>query len=91
MNSNKLTEKNSQPWWKYGYVWLVISGPAVVVFAGFYTLWLAVSSPNQILTEDYYRIGIEVNKNLHSPEKSFAPALKGRNHAATPAPEKPLH
>lgn len=84
MASIKTVEKNSQPWWKYGYVWLVISGPAVVVVAGFYTLWLAISSPNVILTEEYYRQGVEANKNLESHQKSFAPALKGRNHAATP-------
>jgi hypothetical protein len=28
----------SPPWWKFGYVWLLISGPLVVVFAGFATL-----------------------------------------------------
>ena len=84
MASIKMIEKDSQPWWKYGYVWLVISGPAIVVVAGFYTLWLAISSPNIVLTDEYYRQAVETNKNLESPQKSFAPALKGRNHAATP-------
>lgn len=82
---------NFRPWWKYGYVWLIISGPAVVVVAGFYTLWLAVNSPNPILSDDYYSRGIEINKTLETPEKSLAPALKGRNHAATPALDQPPH
>ncbi|WP_084153870.1 FixH family protein [Simplicispira psychrophila] len=85
MISATLVEKNSQPWWKYGYVWLVISGPAIVVVAAFYTLWLAIASPNIVLTDEYYRKGVQVNKNLENPQKSFAPALSGRNHAATPS------
>ena len=32
----------SQPWWKYGHVWMVIAGPAIVVVAGFFTLYLAL-------------------------------------------------
>ena len=23
------------PWWRYGHVWLIIAGPAIVVVAGF--------------------------------------------------------
>jgi uncharacterized protein len=42
----KSTIKTDQnPWWKYGYVWLIISGPLVVVIAGFITLYLALSIP----------------------------------------------
>ena len=32
----------AQPWWKFGHVWLVMAGPAVVVVAGFITLYLAM-------------------------------------------------
>ena len=62
--------KDTQPWWKYGYVWLVISGPAVVVVAGFYTLWLAISSPNQILTDDSARRRSEISQKSENKEKS---------------------
>ena len=30
-----------QPWWKFGHVWLVIAGPAIVVVAGFITFAIA--------------------------------------------------
>ena len=53
------------------------------------TLWLAVSRPDPVVAEDYYRQGIEINKTLEAPEKSLAPAMKGRNHAATPAEDQP--
>jgi len=82
-------ETPSAPWWKFGHVWLVISGPAIVIVAGFVTLWLAISRPDPVIAEDYYRQGIEINKTLENPEKSLAPAMKGRNHAATPAQDQP--
>ena len=73
-----------QPWWRHGHVWLVISGPAVVVVAGFATLWLAVRTPDPVVAADYYRRGIEINRTLAAREKAALPALQGRNHAATP-------
>lgn len=81
----------SQAWWRYGYVWLVIAGPAVVVVAGFYTLWLAISIPDPVLAEDYYQQGIEINKTLNNPSKNLLPAVKARNHAATPQQDTPSH
>ncbi|MDP2371331.1 FixH family protein [Rhodoferax sp.] len=90
------TDNSSQPWWKYGHVWLVISGPAVVVVAGFVTLYLAISRPDHLVSEDYYQKGVEINKTLQGDAASLAPAVQGRNHAATgvvpvapPAPIKP--
>lgn len=73
------------PWWKFGYVWMVIAGPAIVVVAGFATLWLALANPETLVAEDYYRQGIEINKTLAAEkDKSLMPAVQGRNHAATP-------
>jgi len=80
----------TQPWWKFGHVWLVISGPAVVVVAGFATLYLAIRTPDPVVTEDYYRKGIEINKTLDAPASSLAPAQQARNHAQTGVPAKKL-
>lgn len=79
----------SEPWWKFGHVWMLIAGPAIVVVAGFVTLWLAISQPDPVVTEDYYRKGIEINQTLDRPEKSLVPAVTGRNHAATPVKDQP--
>ncbi|HVZ43409.1 MAG TPA: FixH family protein [Ramlibacter sp.] len=75
------------PWWKHGHVWLVISGPAVVVVAGFATLFLALRTPDPVVAGDYYRRGIEINKTLRAEHKTMLPAQQGRDHAATPARE----
>jgi hypothetical protein len=83
-----------QPWWKYGHVWLVLAGPAIVVVAGITTAWIAMRAPDPVIDADYYRRGIEINKTLEStatPEaaRSLSPALAARNHAATPTPDLP--
>jgi uncharacterized protein len=73
---------NIKPWWNFGYVWLIISGPAIVIVAGFITLYLALSTPDPAV-EDYYRKGIEINKTLDAQRDGLIPALQARNHAAT--------
>ncbi len=70
-------------WWRYGHVWLVLSGPVIVVIASFITLYLAVVGMDPVVDEDYYRKGIEINKSLANDPASLAPAIQGRNHAAT--------
>ncbi len=82
-------KSKTKPWWNFGYVWLIISGPLIVVIAGFITLYLAVSIPDPAV-EDYYRKGIEINKTLDAERDGLAPALQARNHAATGVkPTKP--
>jgi uncharacterized protein len=79
---------DTQPWWTHGHVWLLISGPAAVVVAGLVTAWIAVSTPDPVISEDYYRQGIEINRQL-ARERAMVPALQGRNHASTPATPAP--
>jgi hypothetical protein len=78
----------SKPWWKFGYVWLVIAGPAVVVVASIATVCIALAYPEILVAEDYYRQGIEINKTLAQAQrdrsKALMPAMQGRNHVATP-------
>ncbi len=81
----------SLPWWRYPLVWLVISGPAVVVVAGIITTWIAVRSQDPVVDENYYQKGLNINKTLAEQERlrALTPALKGRNHAATPTAALP--
>lgn len=72
-----------QPWWHFGHVWLVFSGPAIVVVAGFVTLYLAVSGADPVVDQNYYQKGIEINRTLAGAPESLAPAMQARNHAAT--------
>ncbi|QDL54821.1 FixH family protein [Rhodoferax aquaticus] len=76
----------SRPWWQFGHVWLVISGPLTVVIASFFTFYLAAVGTDPVVDEDYYRKGIEINSTLSANPSSLAPAIQARNHAATGAP-----
>ena len=82
------TPAASAPWWKFGYVWMVLAGPAIVVVASFVTFYLAVTRPDPLVTTDYYRKGIEINQTLthEASAASLAPAVQARNHAQTGVP-----
>ncbi len=78
-----------QPWWRHGHVWLVISGPVIVVIAAIATAVIAVRQPDPVVAEDYYRRGVEINRTLSqagegASSTAMMPALKARNHAADP-------
>ncbi len=80
----------SQPWWKFGHMWMVIGGPAIVVVASFFTLYLAITRPDPVMDENYYQKGVDINKALAKDPNSLAPAMQARNHAATGVMPKPV-
>ncbi len=66
----------SAPWWRHAMVWLVIAGPAAAVLAGTATVWIALGHADPVIND----APVPVTEQ----EASNAPALKVRNHAATP-------
>jgi hypothetical protein len=56
---------------------MVLAGPAVVVVAGFITLYIAITNPDPVLTVTPRSAKQERQGITH------APAMQGRNHAAT--------
>ncbi len=83
MQKNDLADK--QPWWKFGHVWLVISGPVSVVVACIITAFFIASSPNELVTDDTYRQMMEQKKAQGGKflTGGDSPAMQARNHAAT--------
>jgi len=80
--------KDDKPWWAYGHVWLVISGPVAVVLACMVTAYFIANSPNQIVSDQ--DIEIEHIKDSKTINNGDAPAMLARNHAAMaviPAPK----
>ena len=71
----------SAPWWKFGYVWLVLSGPAIVVVAGFYTLYLAISTADPVYSDP---------PRTQQVQGAESAAMQARNHAATGGVAKPV-
>ena len=82
---DKSSARDVQPWWRFGHVWLVIAGPAIVIVAGLVTFYLAASSPNEIVTDEIYRQSIEASrqKGLKAIPTENAPAVQARNHTIT--------
>jgi hypothetical protein len=85
----KKLEVPSGPWWKYGHVWLVFAGPAVVVVAGIVTAMIAMNGADPVVDNDYYQKGLNINQELRHVEKSLAPAGAARNHVTTPDADLP--
>ena len=77
MNPVSSVQQEGQPWWRFGLVWMVFAGPAVVVVAGFITLYIAITNPDPVLTVTP-RSAIQERQGI-----THAPAMQGRNHAAT--------
>ena len=66
----------ASPWWRHAMVWLVIAGPVAAVLAGTATVWIALGHADPVIND----APVPVTEQ----EASHAPALKVRNHAATP-------
>ena len=79
--------QKAEPWWKHGFVWLVISGPVIVILASFVTLYFAIKTPDPAI-ENYYVKGMQINRTLEAQE-ALAPAINARNHAQTGLKIKP--
>lgn len=79
----------SKPWWQYGHVWLIISGPLVVVIAGIITAYIAFSGADIVVDKNYYQNGLDIDKRPDRSPKSIAPAQAVRNHAVTPDEDLP--
>ena len=74
------TTPDAAPWWQFGHVWLVVSGPLIVVFASFFTFYLAYSGMDALVTEADFPPG---GQRVQSQPSNWAPAMQARNHAAT--------
>jgi uncharacterized protein len=92
---NKGHNMNTQPTqaqpalWSFGHVWLVISGPLMVVVASFISAFVAFQGNDTALQDDPAAIRAAHNMQLNK-DRGMAPAMQARNHAATPVvPSKP--
>lgn len=74
------------PWWKFGYVWLVVSGPAIVVVASLVTFWLAASRPDPVYSDTRPAAAAP---SAAPANPTLAPAMQARNHVATGGVARP--
>ena len=60
---------DSPAWWRYGYVWLVLAGPILVVVASVITMYIAYARVDPVVDENYYQKGL-----------ALSPAVQSRDH-----------
>jgi hypothetical protein len=72
-------------WWTYGYVWLVLSGPLLVVVASCITMYLAYTRVDPVVDQNYYQKGLALSESVqgrdlsaaaHAPASLSTPAAK---------------
>jgi uncharacterized protein len=76
----------AKPWWRVPMVWVVVSGPASVVVASLATAVIAWKHIDPVITVTpgvTQHAGDDVTEPAR-PHDALAPALKARNHVATP-------
>jgi len=59
-----MTTSTSLPWYKYPFVWFVLSIPASAVIAGIGMIWLAITTDDGLVADDYYKQGLTINENI---------------------------
>lgn len=59
-----LIRRESQPWYKVGWVWLVIAIPAASVLLSLVAIWIASQSYDGTVADDYYKRGLQINREL---------------------------
>ena len=70
------------PWWRFGMVWLVVGGPAIVVVASLGTAVVAYLGADEVLVDTPSARVLPVQPT------SETPAVTARNHAATAAADR---
>jgi uncharacterized protein len=64
MSSISLRKSAPGPWYREPWPWILMSGPALVVVAGFVTLSFAMMSQDGLVVDDYYKQGKAINQSL---------------------------
>jgi hypothetical protein len=80
---NTSTSTSTGPWWRHAMVWMVVSGPVAAIVAGTATAVIAWRGADPEVER------AAVVQSRVEAKDPLAPALKARNHAATPTREAP--
>jgi hypothetical protein len=64
MSDTMTLRRDSTPWYKEPWPWILMAGPAIVIVAGFVTAWLAIDSNDGLVADDYYKQGLALNQRL---------------------------
>ncbi|MEO8004228.1 MAG: FixH family protein [Betaproteobacteria bacterium] len=64
--------RNEMPWYRDPWPWILMSGPAVVVVAGFITLYIAIVNVDPLVVDQYYKEGLAINRVLERDHEALS-------------------
>ncbi|MBP6224583.1 MAG: nitrogen fixation protein FixH [Rhizobacter sp.] len=79
MNTPAKTVNPTRSWWREPMMWIVIGGPAIVVVAAITTGFIAWNGADTVVLDP-----VAMSSSPVASNPGLEPALKARNHAATP-------
>ncbi|WP_373975275.1 FixH family protein [Chitinibacter sp. SCUT-21] len=59
-----MDSKDNKPWYKHGFVWLIIFFPALAIIAGIHMGYLAYTNKDGLVSDSYYKDGQRINERL---------------------------
>ena len=65
-----LKKDKTDHWYKEPWMLLVLGGPAIVVVAALFTFYLAWHGSDNVISRDYYKQGINIDKDIHRDAKA---------------------
>lgn len=71
---NEVIETPARAWYRHPLVWMIIAIPGSAVLVGIAMLVLAAASYDGLVVDDYYKRGLEINRDL---ERDRAAATLG--------------
>lgn len=74
MTEQKMVEQK-KPWHKHPLVWMMIAIPFSAVIMGVVMIWLAVDTDDGLVVDDYYKHGLEINRDISRDKKASALGL----------------
>lgn len=86
MKQNALAQSVT-PWYREPWPWILMSGPAAAVVAGFATMYIAFTHVDPLVVDQYYKEGLAINRIL---DRDHAAQARGYRAAVVVNEERSL-
>lgn len=60
------------PWYRHPWPWILMTGPAAAVVAGFITMYIAFTHVDPLVVDQYYKEGLAINRVLERDHAALA-------------------
>jgi uncharacterized protein len=62
----------ANPWYRHPWPWILMTGPALAVAAGFVTMYIAFTHADPLVVDQYYKEGLAINRVLERDHAAMA-------------------